>query len=107
MPRVRQLRKRTPDELSIGRMPDQDRLQAMALHTRRLMGAADQNLLDADAGLEALASGGKFDLSEHGQARAAVLAALCARRPSMSETQIAEVAKTWSYRSPPGRSAWI
>ena len=66
------------DELSVGRMPDEDRLLAgaMALHTRRLMGIADHNLLDAAAGLEALASGGKFDLSEHGQARAAVLAAL-------------------------------
>jgi len=66
------------DELSVGRMPDQDRLiaGAMALHTRRLMGTADHNLLDAAAGLEALASGGRFDLSEHGQARAAVLAAL-------------------------------
>ena len=58
-------------------MPDKDRLLAgaMALHSRRLLGTADQNLLDADAGLEALASGGKFDLSEHGPARAAVLAA--------------------------------
>ena len=66
------------DELSVGRMPDRDRLLAgaMALHSRRLMGTADQNLLDADAGLEALASGGRLDLSEHGQARAAVLAAL-------------------------------
>jgi len=66
------------DELSVGRMPDQDRLiaGAMALHTRRLMGTADHNLLDAAAGLEALASGGRFDLSEHGQTRAAVLAAL-------------------------------
>ena len=45
------------DELSVGRMPDRDRLLAgaMALHTRRLLGTADQNLLDADAGLEALA----------------------------------------------------
>jgi len=66
------------DELSVGRMPDRDRLlaAAMELHTRRLMGSVDQTLLDAAAGLEALASGGKFDLSEHGQARAAVLAAL-------------------------------
>ena len=48
----------------------------MALHTRPLMGTADRNLLDAEAGLEALASGGKFHLSEHSQARAAVLAAL-------------------------------
>ena len=66
------------DELSVGRMPDRDRLLAgaMALHTRRLLGTADQNLLDADACLETLASGDKFDLSEHGLARAAVLAAL-------------------------------
>ena len=40
------------------------------------MGTANQNLLDAGAGLEALATGGALDLSEHGQARAAVLAAL-------------------------------
>lgn len=66
------------DELSVGRAPDLDRplAGALALHTLRLIGTADQNLLDAGAGLEAPASGGKFDLSEHGQARAAVLAAL-------------------------------
>ena len=66
------------DELSVGRTPDQARLfaGALALRTRRLMGTANQNLLDAGAGLEALASGGTLDLSEHGQARAAVLAAL-------------------------------
>jgi len=66
------------DELSVGRMPDRDRLLAgaLALRSRRLMGTTNQNLLDAAAGLEALAAGGKFDLSEHGQARAAVLAAL-------------------------------
>ncbi len=54
------------DERSVGRTPDRDRLLAgaIALHTRRLLGTTDQNLLDADAGLEALASGGKFDLSE-------------------------------------------
>ena len=65
------------DELSVGRTPDQARLcaGALALRTRRLMGTANQNLLDAGAGLEALASGGTR-LSEHGQARAAVLAAL-------------------------------
>ena len=66
------------DELSVGRMPDRDRLLAgaRALHTRRLMDTADHNLIDAAAGLEALATGGKFYLSEHGQARAAILAAL-------------------------------
>ena len=66
------------DELSVGRIPDRDRLLAgaAALHSRRLMDTTNQNLLDAAAGLEALASGGKFDLSDHGQARAAVLAAL-------------------------------
>ena len=44
------------DELAVGRMPGPDRLLAgaMALHTRR----------------------GGFDLTEHGQARSAVLAAL-------------------------------
>ena len=66
------------DELAVGRTPDQARLLAgaLALHSRRLMGAANQSLLDAGAGLEALASGGTLDLSEDGQARAAVLAAL-------------------------------
>ena len=66
------------DELSVGRTPDQARLLAgaLALHTWRLMGTADQNLLDAGAGLEVLATGGTLDLSEHGQARAALLAAL-------------------------------
>lgn len=66
------------DELAVGRTPDRARLLAgaLALHTRRLMGTANQNLLDAGAGLEALAAGGSLDLSEHGQARAAVLAAL-------------------------------
>ena len=66
------------DKLSVGRTPDRTRLlaDALALHTRRLMGAANQNLLDAGAGLEALAAGDTLDLSEHGQARAAVLAAL-------------------------------
>ena len=66
------------DELSVGRMPDRDRLLAgaLVLHTRRLLGTADQYLLDAAAGLESLASGGKLNLSEHGQARAAALAVL-------------------------------
>ena len=66
------------DELSVCRIPDRSKLLAgaLALHTRRLMGTANQNLLDAGAGLEALAAGGTLDLSEHGQARAAMLAAL-------------------------------
>lgn len=66
------------DELSVGRIPDRARLLsgALALHTRRLMGTANQNLLDAGAGLEALAAGGTLDLSEQVKARAAVLAAL-------------------------------
>ena len=66
------------DEISVGRTPDRARLLAgaLALHTRSLLGTADQSLLDAGAGLEALATGGKLELSEHGQARAAVLAAL-------------------------------
>ena len=42
------------------------------------------DLLDADAGLEALASSGKFDLSAHGQARAAVLAALVRKAAELS-----------------------
>ena len=66
------------DELAVGRTPDPARLLAgaLALHSRRLMGTANQSLLDAGAGLEALATGGTLDLSEDGQARAAVLAAL-------------------------------
>ena len=66
------------DELAVGRAPVRDRLfaGALALHTRRLMGTTNQSLLDAGAGLEALATGGTLDLSEDGQARAAVLAAL-------------------------------
>ena len=56
-----------------------DRLQvlagALALSTLCMRGTADRDLLDAAAGLDALATGRKLELNAEGRARAAFLAA--------------------------------
>ncbi len=56
-----------------------DRLQvlsgALALSTLCMRGTADRDLLDAAAGLDALATGRKLELNAEGRARAAKLAA--------------------------------
>ena len=56
-----------------------DRLQvlagALALSTLCMRGAADRDLMDAAAGLDALATGRKLELNAEGRARAAKLAA--------------------------------
>jgi hypothetical protein len=49
---------------------------ALRLQTLVLQGHADRDLMDAAAGLEAVATGQPLDLNEAGRARAAVLATL-------------------------------
>ena len=65
------------DALAAGDAPD--RLQvlsgALALNTLCMRGTSDRELIDAAAGLDALATGRKLDLDEVGRARAATLAA--------------------------------
>jgi hypothetical protein len=65
------------DDLAAGRAPDRARLLAgaMALNTLQRAGGADRAILDAAAGLEAIATGGSLDLDETGRARASALAA--------------------------------
>lgn len=63
-----------------------DRLQvlsgALALSTLCMRGASDRELIDAAAGLDALATGRKLDLNDEGRARAAQLAARVRRELS-------------------------
>jgi hypothetical protein len=69
------------DELAGGRVPGRPQLLsgALALDTLCRNGAAERELLDAAAGLNALATGGTPDLAPAGQARAALLAAAVRR----------------------------
>ena len=64
------------DELAAGRQPERARLitGALALDTLCLQGSESRDLLDAAAGLKALATGGHLDLLPSGQARVAGLA---------------------------------
>ena len=63
-------------EIAAGRTPERSRLLAgaLALDTIRLRGGASQDVLDAAAGLELMATGGELDLDERGRIRAAHLA---------------------------------
>ena len=60
------------NEIAAGRTPEQSRLVAgaLALDTIRLRGGASQDVLDAAAGLELLATGGTLDLDAQGRIRA-------------------------------------
>jgi hypothetical protein len=64
------------NEIAAGRTPDRARLVAGALEldTIRLRGGASQDVLDAAAGLELLATGGTLNLDAQGRIRAAHLA---------------------------------
>ena len=64
------------DEIAAGRTPDRARLLAgaLALDTLKHQGKADRDVLDAGAGLEAIATGGSLDLDEAGLRRAHALA---------------------------------
>ncbi|MGP0092317.1 MAG: hypothetical protein ACLPKB_20505 [Xanthobacteraceae bacterium] len=75
------------DDLAAGRAPDRARLLAgaLALDTLRRSGSPDRAILDAAAGLEAIATGGSLDLDETGRARASALAA--AVRASMRRSR--------------------
>jgi hypothetical protein len=68
------------NEIAAGRTPDRSRLVAgaLALDTIRLRGGASQDVLDAAAGLELLATGGTLDLDAQGRIRAAHLADIVA-----------------------------
>lgn len=63
-------------EIAAGRTPERSRLVAgaLALDTIRLRGGASQDVLDAAAGLELLATGGTLDLDAQGRIRAKHLA---------------------------------
>jgi hypothetical protein len=63
-------------EIAAGRTPERSRLLAgaLVLDTLRLRGGASQDVLDAAAGLELVATGGVLDLDERGRTRAAHLA---------------------------------
>ena len=70
------------DELAAGHVPGRSQLLsgALALDTLcKRSRAAERELLDAAAGLNALATGGTLDLAPAGQARAALLAAAVRR----------------------------
>jgi hypothetical protein len=64
------------DDLAAGRGPHRARLLAgaLALDTLVSSGIAERDMLDAAAGLKAMATAGSLDLTEKGRARAAVLA---------------------------------
>ena len=63
-------------EIAAGRTQERSRLVAgaLALDTIRLRGGASQDVLDAAASLELMATGGELDLDERGRIRAAHLA---------------------------------
>ncbi|CAG9264251.1 conserved hypothetical protein [Burkholderia diffusa] len=63
------------DDLAKGRTPDPAKLVsgALALETLNLNGQSDRDLLDAEAGLKALATGGSLDRDETGRSRSAHL----------------------------------
>ena len=64
------------DDMASGIPVERSRLiaGALALDTLRLLGEADRDCLDAAAGLEVLATGGRLDLDATGKKRAGVLA---------------------------------
>ena len=61
---------------------------ALALSTLCMRGAPDRDLLDAAAGLDALATGRKLELNEEGRARARRLAARVRRELSHSPDDV-------------------
>lgn len=63
-------------EIAAGRTPEQSRLVAgaLALDTIGLRGGASQDVLDAAAGLNLMATGGTLDLDAQGRGRAKHLA---------------------------------
>lgn len=67
-------------EIAAGRTPERSRLlaAALALDTIKRRGGASQDVLDAAAGLELLATGRELELDEAGRKRAAHLAAVVA-----------------------------
>ena len=60
------------NEIAAGRTPERSRLVAgaLTLDTIRLRGGASQDVLDAAAGLEFMATGGTLDLDAQGRIRA-------------------------------------
>ena len=83
------------DALAAGRIPD--RLQvlagALALTNLLIRVTPDRELLDAAAGLDALATGRKLDLNDEGRARAAKLAARVRR--ALSDTSDDAPSREW------------
>lgn len=69
------------DALAVGEVPDRARVLsgALALDTLIHKGLADRELLDAAAGLEAVATCGALELDVVGRRRAAALAAAVRR----------------------------
>lgn len=64
------------EDQAAGHVPDKAQVLsgALALDTLKQQGQADRDILDAAAGLEALAKGMTIDLDASGRARAAYLA---------------------------------
>jgi hypothetical protein len=69
------------EEMAQGRPPEKARLLAgaLAVNTIILRGRADRDVLDAGAGLEALAKGEEFELDEIGRKRALHLASVLSK----------------------------